>query len=184
MVYTNVDPYAEFVNGLSLGDRIVVKGKIQNYNGTYEIVEPEKVGSNTSAITFSLDFISQTDAVCEGYDGKADNSEALEAIWTGLASSYNALYDNQKAILMGAIGDEDGTTVQKAVARYDYLVAKYGLDNFISGRTPSVGAVTQPTISNSNNINSSMSIVVVAVIAITSLSAIGVLLVIKRRKSI
>lgn len=184
MVYTNVDPYAEFVDGLSLGDRIVVKGKIQNFSGTYEIVEPEKVGSNTSAITFSLDFISQTDAVCEGYDGKTNNKAALEAIWGGLSTSYSALFDNQKSILMGAEGDEDGTTIEKAVARYDYLVTKYGLDNFISGRTPSVGAVTQPISVNDNNINSTMSIVVVAVIAITSLSAIGVLLVIKRRKSI
>lgn len=182
MVYTNIDPYADFIDGLSLGDRIVVKGKIQNYSGTYEIVEPEKVASNASAITFALDFISQTDAVCKDYDGKTDNTEALEAIWSGLATSYSALYDNQKSILWGATAKEDGTNVEQAVARYDYLVVKYGLDNFISGRTPTelVTPHTSPIASDANTTNA---MIIVTVIALTSVSAIAVLLVIKRRKT-
>lgn len=182
MVYTNVNPYADFVDGLSLGDRIVVKGKIQNYNGTYEIVEPEKVGSNASAITFALGFISQTDAVCEGYDGVSNNKEALEAIWEGLYTSYNALYDNQKSVLMGAERDEGGTHVEQAVARYDYLVGKYGLNNFITGRTPVSFPAGSYLPSYENNLSSSSSITIIVIVAVASMTLLGVTLVIRKRK--
>lgn len=182
MVYTNVNPYADFINGLSLGDRIVVKGKIQNYNGTYEIVEPEKVGSNASAITFALGFISQTDAVCEDYDGVSSNKDALEAIWEGLYTSYNALYDNQKSILMGAERDEGGTHVEQAVARYDYLVGKYGLDNFITGRTPVSFPAGAYLNSYENNLDSSSSITIIVIVAVASMTLLGVTLVIRKRK--
>ncbi len=182
MVYTNVNPYADFVSGLSLGDRIVVKGKIQNYSGKYEIVEPEKVASNASAITFAFDFISQTDAVCTGYDGVTDNGEAIGALWEGLSSSYSALYDNQKSILMGASRNESGTHVEQAVARYDYLVGKYKLDNFITGRTPVVFAQSNFVVPGQANTNSST--IVIVVVALTSITSIGVLLVIKRKRSL
>ncbi|GEM_PF-2875763 len=180
MVYTNTDLYANFVEGLSLGDRIVVKGKLQNYNDKYEIVEPEKVGSNASAITFALNFISQTDAICEGYDGKSDNSEALEAIWSSLSSSYSALYDNQKSILMGAERDESGTAVERAVARYDYLVGKYGLDNFITGRTPVQFAYVGFGLNDVASDNNTM--IIVVVIAAVSALAFTTLLVFKKKK--
>ena len=181
MVYTNVNPYADFISGLNLGDRIVVKGKIQNYSGKYEIVEPEKVASNASAISFALDFITQTDAVCTGYDGVTDNGDALDAIWEGLYSSYNALFDNQKSILMGAERNESGTHVEQAAARYDYLVGKYKLDNFITGRTPIVvaGAQFVQTSTNSNT-----STIIIVIVALTSITSIGVLLVIKRKRSL
>ena len=182
MVYTNVNPYADFVSGLSLGDRIVVKGKIQNYSSKYEIVEPEKVASNASAITFAFDFISQTDDVCSEYDGVTDNSEAIGALWEGLSSSYSALYDNQKSILMGASRNEKGTHVEQAVARYDYLVGKYKLDNFITGRTPVVFAQSNFVVSGQTNTNSST--IVIVVVALTSITSIGVLLVIKRKRSL
>lgn len=182
MVYTNVNPYADFVDGLSLGDRIVVKGKLQNYNSKYEIVEPEKVASNASAITFAFGFISQTDDVCEGYDGVSSNKDALEAIWEGLYTSYNALYDNQKSILMGAERDEGGTHVEQAVARYDYLVGKYGLNNFITGRTPVSFPAGSYLPSYENNLSSSSSITIIVIVAVASMTLLGVTLVIRKRK--
>lgn len=137
-----------------------------------------------TAEDFSQDLLDRTDTVCEGYDGKTNNHDEIEAIWSNLASNdkYPSLPADQKTILAEAARDESGTVVEQAMARYDYLTGKYGLSNFINGRTP-VAFAAQPIVSN-NNINNSMSIVVVAVIAITSVSAIGVLLVIKRRKSI
>lgn len=182
MVYTNVNPYADFVDGLSLGDRIVVKGKLQNYNSKYEIVEPEKVASNASAITFAFGFISQTDDVCEGYDGVSSNKDALEAIWEGLYTSYNALYDNQKSILMGAERDEGGTHVEQAVARYDYLVGKYGLNNFITGRTPVSFPAGSYLPSYENNLSSSSSITIIVIVAVASMTLLGVTLAIRKRK--
>ena len=177
----NNSKYTEFISDLNLGDRIVIKGNIQNYGGVYEITNPEKVASNTSAITFALDFISQTDGVCTEYDGVADNGEALEAIWSGLSSSFSSLFDNQKSILMGADANEEGTNLEKAVARYDYLVGKYGLDNFITGRTPAAGSVSNI---RANTTNTNSSTIIIVVVAITSITSIGVLLVIKRKRSL
>ncbi len=182
MVYTGTSSYSTFIEGLSIGDRIVVKGKLENYNSKYEIVEPEKVGSNASAITFALEFIEATDAVCTAYDGVTDNGEALEAIWEGLATSYGSLYDNQKSVLMGAERNEKGTHVEQAVARYDYLVGKYKLDNFITGRTPVSFAGSNSVIPGHATTNSST--IVIVVVALTSITSIGVLLVIKRKRSL
>lgn len=186
MVFVGKSGYSTFISGLKLGDYIRVKAFVQNYSGKYELTTPTKVESYYTEMSFAYELLELTDAVCKDYDGVTDNKSKLETVWETLVDSshYGALTSEQIKNLVDCEASETGTTVQQAMARYDYLVVKYELDNFISDRTPSVGAVTQPTISNNNNINSSMSIIVVAVIAITSLSAIGVLLVIKRRKSI
>lgn len=186
MVFVGKSGYSTFISGLKLGDYIRVKAFVQNYSGKYELTTPTKVESYYTEMSFAYELLELTDAVCKDYDGVTDNKSKLETVWETLVDSshYGALTSEQIENLVDCEASETGTTVQQAMARYDYLVVKYELDNFISDRTPSVGAVTQPTISNNNNINSSMSIIVVAVIAITSLSAIGVLLVIKRRKSI
>ena len=185
MVFVGKSGYSTFISGLKLGDYIRVKAFVQNYSGKYELTTPTKVESYYTEMSFAYELLELTDAVCKDYDGVTDNKSELETVWETLVDSshYGALTSEQIENLVDCEASETGTTVQQAMARYDYLVVKYGLDNFISDRTPSVGAVTQP-VNNDNNINSSMSIVVVAVIAITSLSAIGVLLVIKRRKSI
>ncbi len=164
---------------------ITVKGFTGWYNGfQVQMNGYVKPAEDYTAEDFSQDLLDQTDAVCKDYDDVTNNHDAIEAIWSNLASNdkYPSLPADQKTILANATRDESGTVVEQAMARYDYLTGKYGLSNFINGRTP-VAFAAQPIVSNSN-INSSMSIVVVAVIAITSLSAIGVLLVIKRRKSI
>ena len=185
MVFVGKSGYSTFISGLKLGDYIRVKAFVQNYSGKYELTTPTKVESYYTEMSFAYELLELTDAVCKDYDGVTDNKSKLETVWETLVDSshYGALTSEQIENLVDCEASETGTTVQQAMARYDYLVVKYGLDNFISDRVPSVGAVTQPIVSN-NNINNSMSIVVVTVIAITSLSAIGVLLVIKRRKSI
>ncbi len=165
---------------------ITVKGFTGWYNGfQVQMNGYIKPAEDYTAEDFSQDLLDQTDTVCEDYDDVTNNHDAIEAIWSNLASNdkYPSLPAAQKTILAEAARDESGTVVEQAMARYDYLTGKYNLSNFINGRTPVVFAAPS-TISSDNNINSSMSIVVVAVIAITSLSAIGVLLVIKRRKSI
>lgn len=181
----DADTYAAMKDAVG-STEVTVKGFTSWHNG-FQVQMNGYIppAEDYTAEEFSQDLLDQTDAVCKDYDDVTNNHDAIEAIWSNLASNdkYPSLPADQKTILAEAARDESGTVVEQAMARYDYLTGKYNLSNFINGRTPVVFAAPS-TISSDNNINSSMSIIVVAVIAITSLSAIGVLLVIKRRKSI
>ena len=182
MVYTNVDPYAEFVNGLELGDAIRVKGQIQNYNGKYEIVNPVRTYSEYVALSFAFELLERTGEICSEYDGVTDNHDALELLWGNLAVKYNLLNDAQKNRLMDPESYGMGQTVLDAMERYDYITGKYGLTNFITGRTPTQFVNPVADATNNFNSNSNTMIIVISVIAAVSALSIGVLLVIKKRK--
>ena len=177
MVYTNVNPYSDFIDGLALGDYILVKGTVQNYSGTYEITSPEKISSSYSAVSLAFELLSETDTICKDYDGVTDNSAAVASVWESLSDKYEALTD--KETLINAKAKEGGTTVEEAMARYDYLTDKYELDSFISGR-PASGRYSPIS---SNEVDSNAAITIITIIAVTSISAIAVLLVVKKRKT-
>jgi len=142
----------------------------------------EAVESYTAEV-FARDLLDQTDDVCAGYKDGDNNHDALEEIWSDLASKdkYPSLPTEQKNILAGAERDESGSVVEQAMARYDYLTGKYNLSNFINGRTPIVVAGAT-FVQSPANINSST--IIIVVVALTSITSIGVLLVIKRKRSL
>ena len=182
MVYTNVDPYAAFIEGLNLGDYIKVKANIQNFYGTYELVNPEKIASDYSAVTLAFEILSLTDEVCENYDGRTDNKAAIASIWETLsgAGHYAGLDQDNRDILAEAHRAEDGTILEQAMARYDYLTGKYKLDNFIEGRTP-IQFVNNNQLINSAMESDSTMIIIVVIAAVSTLS-LAVLLVLKKKR--
>ena len=182
MVYTNVDPYAEFVNGLELGDAIRVKGQIQNFNGKYEIVNPVRTYSEYVALSFAFELLERTGEICAEYDGVTNNHDALELLWGNLAVKYSLLNDAQKIRLIDPESYGMGQTVLDAMERYDYITGKYGLTNFITGRTPTQFVNPVADATNNFNSNSNTMIIVISVIAAVSALSIGALLVIKKRK--
>lgn len=135
------------------------------------------------ADAFAQDLLDQTDVVCGDYMDGDNNHDPLVVVWSNLASDdkYGSLSSDQKTILAEADRDEGGTVVEQAMARYDYLTGKYNLNNFITGRTPMVVAGSQfiTPVSNSNS-----STIIIVVVALTSITSIGVLLVIKRKRSL
>ena len=134
-----------------------------------------------TAEDFAQDLLDQTDAVCAGWEEGDNNHDALEAIWSDLASNdkYPSLPSEQKTILAGANRDESGTVVEQAMARYDFLTGKYNLSNFINGRTPIVPA---GRIDFSNDISQNSSMIIIVSIAATSALAFTLLLVFKKKK--
>ena len=181
-VYTNVDPYAAFVDGLALGDAIRIKGQLQNYNGKYEIVNPVRTYYEYVALSFAFELLDRTDDVCENYDGVTNNHDELEILWGNLAVKYNLLNDAQKNRLMDPEAYCMGQTVLDAMARYDYITGKYNLTNFITGRTPTEFVNPYVNATNEFNNNSNTMIIVISAIAAVSVASIAVLLVIKKRK--
>ena len=140
-----------------------------------------------TAEMFAQDLLDQTDAVCVNYvDGKSSYSEfkaAFETIWSDLNSNdkYPSLPSDQKTILAEADRVEDGTVVERAMFRYDFLTGKYQLSEFINGRTPIVPAGSY-VASYENNLSSSSSITIIVIVAVASMTLLGVTLVLRKRK--
>lgn len=103
----------------------------------------------------------------EGYD------------WTQFQSIYNGLDAQEKGRLGDADAKEDGTIIEQAMARYDYVAGKYKLLNFINGRTP-VAFETIPSLEISSVTNNS-AILVIAAIALVCIASVTLVIVIKRR---
>lgn len=139
------------------------------------------------AAAFAQDLLDQTDGKCSTFvDGESDYAAFktyFEGVWETLSgeSYYGRLGSTDIGTLASANANKDSSdVVEQAMARYDLLVRKYQLDNFIDGRSVSSGApYVVPTINNSNS-----STIVIVVVALTSISSIGVLLVIKRKRSL
>ena len=180
MIYTNVDPYDAFVDGLEIGSYVRIKGNIQNYNGKYEIVNPVRVNVEYVAMTFAQEFLDATDAICENYDGKSSNKDALEAIWEGFETKYDGLADIQKSQLRDPDMYGCGDTIKNAMERYDYLTGKYGLNNFITGRVPTEfrGSFDIDVV----GANSNTTMIIIVAIATVSAVSLAALLIIKKRK--
>lgn len=186
MVYTNVSPYADFINGLQVGSCVRVRANLNKYNSKLQLKNPEKVYTEYIAETLAYDILHETEELCSAYvDGTSSYSEykaALEAKWETLAndSHWGALTDLQKGHLRDAGGKADGTMLQQALYRYDFLTSKYQLDNFITSRTvPTYGSFVA---SYENNLDSSSSITIIVIVAVASMTLLGVTLVIRKRK--
>ena len=96
---------------------------------TFYFEEPEPSQAESYAETFIKSM------TC---DGKGAIT-AKEGTWETLSESYADLSDSDKAILKAAIPNENsGSLVEQAVARYDYIVGKYGVEQYpdFMGRTP------------------------------------------------
>ncbi len=52
--------------------------------------------------------------------------------WATLKTAFNALSTTDQNTLKNATANESGSTIEQAVARYDYVVAKYGYENFMN----------------------------------------------------
>lgn len=152
-------------------DHRIVFYKGSTYTGQKAIALYQKVDE---AEAFALDILNLTEATCSAQGDAAAYAEA----WTTLATKYAAVTDKSK--LVETVADANGVMLKEALARYDYLVARFGLDSFIDGRVASGRYI--PTMETT--VDSNVAIMVVTIVAITSISAIGVILVIKRRKAI
>ena len=154
------------------------KVNVESFTGFYQTSFQLRFSSVVEATEgytaeqFASDLLTKTDAVCEGYDGVTDNKAALAPIWLELQT--NVLSDEE----IDRFNDtsNDFTAARK---RYDYLVGKYGLTDFI-GRNPAPipgGAYYKDGITDNNS-----TMIVVISIAATSALAFTMLLVFKKKK--
>lgn len=84
--------------------------------------EPE---ANEDAIAWGTDFLSATAAGCSALD-----QSQLLTTWSGLETSFNALSSEAKNYLTSLTPNVAGNDAQHAVARYIYIITKYGDTTF------------------------------------------------------
>ena len=178
----DADAFAAIKAAVADSEEITIKGFTGWYNGfQFQMNGYVPPVEDYTAEDFAQDLLDQTDAVCAGWEEGDNNHDALEAIWSDLASNdkYPSLPAAQKTILAEANRDESGTVVEQAMARYDFLTGKYNLSNFINGRTPIAPA---GRIDFSNDISQNSSMIIIVSIAAISALAFTMLLVFKKKK--
>lgn len=128
-----------------------------------------------TAVEYASYFLAQTN-FCEGYDGVTDNYDNLVGVWTELSRYYShSLEASQKQELVTS----NNATIDEAMSRYEYVVGKYGLTHFITGRTPVVNPGNRVVITSSNDY---VPLVVAAIIFSVSITAAAVIFFIRKRK--
>lgn len=179
---------AEYSEKFTVGAYVVVTGFLNYYNnattfkgiyipGSFQITVPTIVSTEVyDADAFALDFLNDTDAICSIV--KDDHGTELVAAWSDIGAKFTALSDTEKAKVSAADSKED-SDLGRAVERYDYLVGKYGLTNFLSR---SVLSSAGYNAYNQNSSNTSTTIIFV--VSVASLTTLAALMVIKRRKAI
>ena len=124
---------------------------------------------------FAYDFLTHTGCT-------ADGSVAPTITWSTYSSRFSILFSADQTVLTGATANESGTNIQKAVARYDYIVGKYGISsysNFMSRTVTPIGGAKLVIATIGENANT---IAIIVIISMVSVTAIGGYFFIKRRK--
>ncbi len=107
---------------------------------------------------------------------------------TSMEYKFEKLTTGAKNVLKGTTGNENGTNVQKCIARYDRILGKYGYGTAsgqyhdFMGRTPaslSSAKLAFPINNDTSNLTG-----IIVIISLVSVSAVGGFFFIRKRKSI
>ena len=82
-----------------------------------------------TASEFAQDFLNSI--TC---DATGNTAPTLSRSWSQLAALYNEVESNEKVLLVNASANENGTVIERAMARYDFLCGKYNQFNNFIGR--------------------------------------------------
>ncbi len=142
---------------------------------TVTVNEPAPV---YDADAFAKDLLDLVAPICANYDGKKNNKAALKTVWDTMSQRYSTLSNEEKAKVIAAAAKTDGTDLEKAMAFYNYACNKYGLTKFIEGRQ------VKALVTEHETGNSILPIVVIVASSVAAITAIGVVIALKRRKAL
>ena len=128
----------------------------------------EEDSSASDAMTWATDFLNSTASGCS-----QSSKSILQSSWSNLESSYNNLSVNAKEIIVNSAPNETGNAIEEMLARYNHIVAKYGLMDFVG--------VGYQNSAVSKALNNEMSIAILILIGSTSSVGILIFALMKRR---
>ncbi|MBE6126674.1 MAG: hypothetical protein E7182_01670 [Erysipelotrichaceae bacterium] len=145
-----------------------------------------KLNATTSInqeLTDFIDAFNNGTKTCKS-DGSTD-AEALTASWGSVASSYKALSPDAQGRIASTTythNKEEYGTVADIVDRYDYIVSRYGLADFMNRKEAGLIQLTSvPKPLSVSRVNNGAA-VVVALLAIASILSVGSFFALRRRK--
>ena len=94
-----------------------------NVNPSYALV------SGLTAEEFATDFLNTI--TCDA-TGATAPTYSNNFSWNDFSALFDQVQTEEKTILIQASANENGTIVEQAMAKYDYIVAKYSYNNFIN----------------------------------------------------
>lgn len=109
--------------------------------------------STDGATTFAQTFLSAI--TCDSTGATAPTFTSGNS-WSSLSTAYSALSTSDKNTLKNATANENGTNIEKAMARYDYIVGKYGTstyENFIGRTVTPISGANTMKVFNGNSTN-------------------------------
>lgn len=158
--------------------------------GSYAVYfgKDSKIYLNNGLTAFLTTFETEITGVCSGIiDGKKDVND-LKAKWDALADIYALVPDGKQKTDFVNIGfdggNPDGDLEHRVIAKYNYVVNKYGTNvckDFVWGQTISSIQITPISIINNDSFPTLTTIFVV--IAATSYLAFTAIIIIKKKKS-
>lgn len=143
----------------SIGDFMFFAFGITGTTGTnyYDSIAINLINTPTD---YAQNFLSATSTECAALSVTTDT-------WATLQTGFEALSSTDKAAIVGASADVVGIDIQRAVARYTYIVSKYGYTDFL-GIVSVASPVTSAT-SDSNEYN--IAALVIGLIGVSSIGA-------------
>ncbi len=185
----DADAFAAIKDAVANSTEITIKGFTGWYDGfQVQMNGVVEAAESYTAEEFAQYLLDETDAVCEGYTEGDNNHDALVNVWNKLQNptdpdqkSYPFLPAAEKTVLGEADADEEGSTIEQAIARYEHICSAYGLAQFIEGRAeiPVKGSYAPSYVST---LDSSSSITIIVIVAVASMTLLGVTLVLRKRK--
>ncbi|MCI6329581.1 MAG: bacterial Ig-like domain-containing protein [Erysipelotrichaceae bacterium] len=153
--------------------------RFRYYGSGYLPVSLYRRAASSSASIFADYFIN--DLHCDATGATAPSVDE----WNALKDIYAELDAYDQLTFKIAVGNPSGTNVEQAVAKYDYIITKYGVTNYVDF----MGRVEYGSLTLANNriefadkLDSQSTIICVVVLTLLSVSIIGGYIILKKTK--
>jgi len=189
---------AALVNTLSIsGNNVTIAGSSSSYQLTFNTTGDRfRYYTSGTVQLYKLVVSDNADAFAQTFLGAftcdaTGNSEPTFTIkegstywtWALLATEYDTLTALEKEQFRLGVASESGDNIAKALARYDYIVAKYGTSKYSNFMSRTITPLSSSGIVLSNVIgNNGTTISLIIVVSLVGLTAIGGYFFIRKRK--
>ena len=134
-----------------------------------------------AAAAFANNFL--TNFTCGGTTGEhAGTVTAAEGTWGNLKSAWNLLTDGSKSYFLNATPSESGDVYAQVMARYKYVIEKYGTSTYEDFMGKGYKAPNESNLMKSVSDNNSGVAIVIVSSTVVVVSLVATVLFLKKRK--
>ena len=141
--YNSIDIYLEYYTSKS-----DFSGYYQSATDVVINFYKETSTSTNPALEYAQNFLAAF--TCDATGTNAPTFASGKS-WATLKTAFSSLSTPHQNTLKNATANQSGTDIEKAVARYDYVVAKYGYENFMNRTISNQANKMNPFNSSSTN---------------------------------